>query len=174
MREGVASRWANEKSPGIETPTRLHGNPSKSSAGLIRGIPNITYKPTANSLLLHRLRTQLGESTFAEECLKSLQLLQAFYLFQTQTRPKGQSPSLCTAVIKPTPDRVRSAPERSHIQKVSDPETTWREASNCSRARQESGQVDAFEKKASRSEERQDHKGLADKGHLSCGRKDFF
>lgn len=62
-------------------------------------------------------------------------------------------------VIKPKPDRVRSAPERYRIQKVSDPETTWREASSCSKARQVSGQVDAWRIKTAQAKR---HKGVSE------------
>jgi len=62
-------------------------------------------------------------------------------------------------VIKPKPDRVRSAPERCHIQKVSDLEMTWREVSSCSEARQVSGQVDASRIKPAQAKR---HKGISE------------
>lgn len=145
------SRRASEESLGMKTLTHFPRKLSKSHPGFIRGIPNITKEPLPTPHCYSCLRTWLGESTFMEDFLKSLKSPQSFYHLLAQTRPEGQSLSLWTGVIKPKPDRVRSAPGRCHVQKVSDPETTWREASNCSGARQESEQVDASENKASRS-----------------------
>lgn len=145
------SRRASEESLGLKTLTHFPRKLSKSHPGFIRGIPNITKEPLPTPHCYSVLGLGWESPHLWRIFLKSLKSPQSFYHLLAQTRPEGQSLSLRTGVIKPKPDRVRSAPERCHVQKVSDPETTWREASNCSGARQESGQEDASENKASRS-----------------------